>query len=670
MTRTPRGRPSRLALAALGLGAWYVVALLLVPSQFMTTDAAKYVGLGRNMLAGAGPVTGFGVFFPYHSPTWPVVVMAPEVLAGVEWTLWARMLNIAGAAVVLGLTGLLAWMASPRAGVLAVALFAVYVYAFELARTLGLDQATAASTLAFAVLALGAGSRRPTSWGIVVGVAFGIAFLVKEVPLTLAPLPVLAVLLAGAGWRVALRLLGTYAAVAFAVTGWWFLLFASHTGTVYRLGTPAWTLVPLALGIAALFVVGRLAGREQPDGPADPRRLGRERALAWATAIGWAILLMVFFQLSQQGTDVSLLRPRQLAWYARTWGFEVLPVTILAATGAGIAAWERARGRLGEAPSRHVDGLVHALVLGAPLVLLVVAVGETPRHYVAQVAILVALGAVGWASLLDRLAGRVRATRGPAARVARWIVPVSLVGAVVASGLLVGWAVRRDLQPERMEADDARSAALTAVGDWVAANLRPGETVVMGSVLNYPLSTVVPQGTRTRILREDQNVHARPDAALGVGRAGRPPQGDWVVLMADPHDDTSFYGYQRSAIVDGLRAIEGDIWIEGSVVDRGSRAPILAALDDATGLDPVESWSFPYRDREIQVTAYRVDAEALGWAGDAVYLDGATLGRLVEALEASPGAAAEAARNLGRRARLVDGPHDDLMARLRALGGG
>ena len=51
----------------------------------MTTDAANYVSIGRNdVLSGAGPVNAFGIFFPFHSPAWPIVVMSPEVAAGVS----------------------------------------------------------------------------------------------------------------------------------------------------------------------------------------------------------------------------------------------------------------------------------------------------------------------------------------------------------------------------------------------------------------------------------------------------------------------------------------------------------------------------------------------------------------------------------------------------------
>lgn len=133
-------------LVAGGLVVWYAVALLVVPSRFMTTDAAKYVGVGRNMLTGAGPVTSFGTFFPYHSPTWPIVVMGPETLAGIDWALWSRFLNIAGAVAVVAMTGYLAWRFSPRAALLAVALIVAFRYGFELARTLGLDEAASCRT--------------------------------------------------------------------------------------------------------------------------------------------------------------------------------------------------------------------------------------------------------------------------------------------------------------------------------------------------------------------------------------------------------------------------------------------------------------------------------------------------------------------------------------------
>ena len=184
----------------------------------------------------------------------------------------------------LAMTGLIAARWSRVAAVLAVATFAAYGYGFELARTLGLDEATAVTSLVFVLVALRSGPRRPTTWEIVLGITFGIAFLIKESVLPLAPLPVL-VVLSSAGWRPALRLLGVFAAVAFAISSWWFLVYASYPGTVYRVGTPAWTLGVIAAEIVALLVVGFLVGRDRPEPQPDPAPVRREPALAWGARL-------------------------------------------------------------------------------------------------------------------------------------------------------------------------------------------------------------------------------------------------------------------------------------------------------------------------------------------------------------------------------------------------
>ena len=80
-TRTER----RLLLVFIGLCVVQLAATLIVlPGQFMTVDEAKYLGIGTNVLAGKGPLTVFGTFFPFHSPLWPVVMVAPQQWFGVD----------------------------------------------------------------------------------------------------------------------------------------------------------------------------------------------------------------------------------------------------------------------------------------------------------------------------------------------------------------------------------------------------------------------------------------------------------------------------------------------------------------------------------------------------------------------------------------------------------
>ena len=50
------------------------------------------------------------------------------------------------------------------------------------------------------------------------------------------------------------------------------------------------------------------------------------------------------------------------------------------------------------------------MICGIPLVLLVVGVGETPRHYIAELALVILTGTIGWYYGLLRLRERDRPT--------------------------------------------------------------------------------------------------------------------------------------------------------------------------------------------------------------------------------------------------------------------
>ena len=437
----------------LAIGTLYLVALALVPSRFMTTDAANYVSIGRNVLSGAGPVNEFGIFFPFHSPAWPIVVMSPEVVAGVSWTAWSRVLNIGGAVAVLAMTGLIAARWSRVAAVLAVATFAAYGYGFELARTLGLDEATAVTSLVFVLVALRSGPRRPTTWEIVLGITFGIAFWSRRACYRSRRCQCWWSW-NSAGWRPALRLLGVFAAVAFAISAGGSSSTRRYLGTVYRVGTPAWTLGVIAAGIVALLVVGLLVGRDRPELQRDPALVRRERVLAWGAAFAWAVLLTAFFQFGLRATASSMLRPGQYAFYVRDWFPSVVPISLVAGTGSLVVVAQRLRGKVEADAARYLDALLQALIVSIPLVLVVVAVGDPPRHYIAQLAIFVALGAIGWECILTACAARLRSvdrTRTAGAL----LLPVVLVLTIAASGLLVVRTARHDLRPSTNGSDRA-----------------------------------------------------------------------------------------------------------------------------------------------------------------------------------------------------------------------
>jgi hypothetical protein len=354
----------------------------------------------------------------------------------------------------------------------------------------------------------------------------------------------------------------------------------------------------------------------------------------------------------------------------RDWFPSVVPISLVAGTGSLVVVAQRLRGRVEADAARYLDALVQALVLSIPLVLVVVAVGDPPRHYIAQLAIFVALGAIGWECILTACAARLRSvdrTRTAGAL----LLPVVLVLTIAASGLLVVRAARHDLRPSTNRSDRALAAAIADVGDWLGANLRPGDKVVVGSILNYEIATRLGRGTPIRIVRQDQNVQPRHDGPLGLTHGNDPPTDDWVALKMDPHHPNSFYGYRRAIIEERLAQVDGDVWIEGGIVPRGTTPPIVAALSSAAGLERVGDWTIPFDGRrDLRLAAFRRGDGPLAWTTDELYLSGATLERLVRSLEAHPGDSAAAARALADRAVVVDGARPDLIARLVALGGG
>ena len=80
------------------------------------------------------------------------------------------------------------------------------------------------------------------------------------------------------------------------------------------------------------------------------------------------------------------------------------PLVLGAVVGAALSLL--ARWAAPPARREAFDALYLAMVCGLPLVLLVIAVGEPPRNYLAQIGVLAALSAAGWlwvASLVARL---------------------------------------------------------------------------------------------------------------------------------------------------------------------------------------------------------------------------------------------------------------------------
>ena len=177
--------------------------LLAAPPFFLSFDEAKYIGIGYNVLDGLGPRSPFGDFFLLHAPVWSVSSCSRMPWFGIDPLDTGHVLNaIAGVGLVL-LAGILGWRVRPAVGHRAAGVLGV-TYVHDITRTARLDlpagdpRAPVPGRRAGRRPAWGRGGRSPGRRGLRAG------FLVKEVALPLAAVPVLAgipLVGHGGGWR-------------------------------------------------------------------------------------------------------------------------------------------------------------------------------------------------------------------------------------------------------------------------------------------------------------------------------------------------------------------------------------------------------------------------------------------------------------------------------------
>ena len=664
---------TRTALVAIAGGiAVFSLLLLLVPSFFLTFDEAKYIGIGYNLVDGHGPQTPFGGYFLPHAPVWSAVLAYPNAIAHIDPLDTGHLLNAIAGAALLGLTAQLGWRVRPAVGGLAAAGFVGVTYLHDLTRTARLDVPAAALALAYLALGLFAVRRGTALLGIATGVAFALAFTVKEIALPLAPVPFIAAITWGLPWRQVLGSAGWTLAAAAVGVSWWFVLVADLSGVVYRLGTPAWTLTPIAIGVAVVAIVGILAGQGVGFGSVE-RWLEARRGLApggaWRRAIvvaltaAWCAALTVVFAgtLEVRGTD--LIDPAQLGQYVATWLpglLKVVAVIGIVGVAFSLAAWRAAVDRERSA----IGDLWLATICGAPLVLLVVEVGEPPRNYLAQIGILACLAAAGWLwageAALQRLAPRLP-RRAPAVA-----VPVAIVAVFVASSAVLAYHA---LTFRETRSGDARRQAIETTVGWIKANATPGEPVAIGSFLSYEISLGLRDHNPTKQVRHEQVV-GDPTAPDGVRVSGQPARDDWISIDEAPRNVNEFGAFSANELAKDLRASGARLYVYAT--EAATSAPtVVDALEGAPGVTEVATWTFPTPTIPVGIHVYRIDPGALDLPTDKVHLSAKALERLVGELEAAGEAGKKTAAGLVDK--LVVAPAtpatDALLARLRALAG-
>jgi len=646
-----RLRSRRTAAVAVVVGiSLFALLLIALPAFSVGYDEAKYLSIGANIWAGHGPITAFGLQFLLHSPAWSTVVYAPQALLGIDALAWGHLLDALAAIGVLAITAVMGWRIRPAAGVVAVFAVLGFNYLFDLTRTTRLDVPAAALALLYLEVgwrAVRDGSRRRA---IAAGLVFAIAVLVKEVAIPLAPVPFLCGILAGVAWRRILRAAAWTTLFAGIGLAPWFVYYAAETGRVYRVESPAWTLV--LLFAAALFVVvggfaaawlgdrpgsGATVARIGDRVPAGVRRHGRS-LLGWGLTILWSAAFLYFFSRIPRLKGSSLLQPAQLALYGRTWLVDLAPVTAFVVIGAVLTLVVLIKGQT----ARERRGIVNALVAtmcGAPLVLMVAAVGEPPRNYIAQVATASVMAAGAWIWAIDR--GVSRFTRdGSRPRLQRWGLPAVVGLAVCLGAASLGaraWVTRAG-------SGESADAPVRTTVDWIRANIPVGTPIAFGSFLSYEMAYSLVADYPTFQLRH-RIATLDPTTPMGFKVAGEAPADDWVAADTAPRNVNEYQAFRAPWVEGLLRRWKIGYWVYSTGIDT-SAPEIRAQLTPEHGFEQVASWEFPARDHVNTVAIYRVNLEKVALDRTHLYISPEALTRLVDGLEKDPAASRAAAAAL------------------------
>ena len=645
--------------------AVFMVALWLFPPFPVTFDEAKYLGVGYSLLEGLGPRNVFGDYFILHGPVWPAVVVAPAVALTTDPLLVGRVLNALSGLGLILLSAALAWRIRPAAAAFGTIGLVATVYLHELTRTSRLDVPSAALAVAYVALGLVAVRRGSTRYAIAAGVLFGLAFLLKEIVLPLAPVPILAAVLHRQPWRPILRTAGWLTLSVTVALAPWFVYVADLSGKVYRLGTPAWTLLPIGVAVIAVGLAGVLGSRLRVPAAAQGlagRLEGTVRTwLVAALTIAWFLALTVFFGGPLAGKGTAIIDVPQIVAYVRTW-YPYLVTTAFGAVGLvlSLGAWRRA----GPRPRAATEDLWLATICGLPLMILVIGVGEGPRHYLAQMALGAGLAAAGWLWLLEAAVRRVGMSRSDPGTADRWIaravlglLVVSLVGAGTA--LAVGDRIHRPVL--------TRDEDVATVAPWVRDHVPHGSTIAFGSFLGYEMALPLRADFTLRMVRH-QTVIADVTAPDGVTVFGKPMQDDWVSIDIAPKNVNEFQAFSASTLIAQLEKAGAQYWIYTTGTTT-SAPTIIPTLQGATGFEQIAHWSFARpRGGPIDTYIYRIDLENLDIPTDRIHIAPDALERMVALVEAK-GATALAGR---LATQLVADPRsgatDALLERLRVLG--
>jgi hypothetical protein len=246
-------------------------------------------------------------------------------------------------------------------------------------------------------------------------------------------------------------------------------------------------------------------------------------------------------------------------------------------------------------------------------------------------------------------------------------VPIALVVLLVASSAVLA---QHALTFRETRTGTARAAAIQTAVDWVRANVRPGETVAIGSFLSYEVSLGLHGTNPTNQVRHELAV-GDASAPDGIRVSGQAATDDWIAIDVAPRNVNEFQGFEASTLARQLRESGATYWIYAT--EAATSAPeIVDALGGAPGVEEVGSWSWPTPTIPVGLHVYRIDPPTLAFPTDRLHVSAEALERLVAELEAAGPAGRATAANLADEI-VVDpasSATDGLLARLRTVAGG
>jgi 4-amino-4-deoxy-L-arabinose transferase-like glycosyltransferase len=709
----------RVSLAIIALTPLlFVLFLALAPPVNPTFDDAKYVGVGRNYLSGNGPVTVFGVVFLKHSPLWPMIIVIPERVLGIHAITVGHLINAVSAVATILFIAAFGWRVRPLIGAISAVLFASLPYVFDVARTAGIDLPSIALTLGYILLGFRVVRTDSLRLAFVLGLIAAVAFDIKETIIPFAPVPFLIGIMWGVRWTTLFRTSAVALGVAALGTSWWFALYASYEHAVYRADFPEWTFIPITIAIVIFVVLGlaarplaerlRARGLEQAAWRRVPDRIKpHSRAiLGWGATAGFFVLMIVFFSRTPKLLGASLFNLDQLKFFV-VHSIGSVRLAFAYGLGALLLVLELVR-RPGRVAQASVDVLI-ATISGIPLVLLVAGVGETARHYIAELGLLIVVGTIGWyhglqrarerdlltivvgvalAALALAVVGVSTLTRiGPrtvifgsvglvvavivGAWVVRWLVRherLGLAGVALATAVFLAGSsavgVRAVRLPGQVDANETKATA--DIVAWVEANVPPGQTFALGPYLSMETSIDLPAGVRVIQVRHYLAI-ADPASPLGL-RSAAGPVSDPIAVDVAPGKANQFNIYSAAQVRDAMISHRVEYYIYPVTRARSSKS-ILGSLTAANGFEEILTRSYAGRNDTIDVHYYRVHLDQLK-LGPGIFISGDALSRLVDRLERAPAQDAVAAGTLADRiVAPADGSEQASIESLRALAG-